>query len=161
MDCNLPGSSVHGIFWAGILEWVAIPPSGDLPDPGIEPMSPVLQADSLLLSHGGEAQSGAARCFCCFNYLCYLSSLITCLEVFCCNGNSPNNLPTPNNILKLSWCLWSSTEELFFLNLYVASSTYRAIFSYNNNNKIPYTLLWHISELNLGAFWTIFRKYFL
>ena len=24
MDCNLPGSSVHGIFQAGILEWVAI-----------------------------------------------------------------------------------------------------------------------------------------
>ena len=23
-DCNLPGSSVHGIFQAGILEWVAI-----------------------------------------------------------------------------------------------------------------------------------------
>ena len=84
---------------------------------------------------GGEAQSGPARCFCCFNYLCYLSSLITCLEVFCCNGNSPNNLPTPNNILKLSWCLWSSTEELFFLNLYVASSTYRAIFSYKK--KFP------------------------
>ena len=27
------------------------PPPGDLPDPGIEPMSPTLQADSLLLSH--------------------------------------------------------------------------------------------------------------
>ena len=25
MDNNLPGSSVHGIFWARILEWVAIP----------------------------------------------------------------------------------------------------------------------------------------
>ena len=25
MDCNLPGSSVHGIFQARILEWVAIP----------------------------------------------------------------------------------------------------------------------------------------
>ena len=24
MDCSLPGSSVHGIFQAGILEWVAI-----------------------------------------------------------------------------------------------------------------------------------------
>ena len=28
------------------------PPLGDLPDPGIEPVS-ALQADSLLLSHGG------------------------------------------------------------------------------------------------------------
>ena len=24
MDCNLPGSSVHGIFQTRILEWVAI-----------------------------------------------------------------------------------------------------------------------------------------
>ena len=24
MDCSLPGSSVHGIFQAGILEWVAV-----------------------------------------------------------------------------------------------------------------------------------------
>ena len=40
-------SSVHGILQAGILEWVAIPFSGDLPDPGIEPKSPALQVDSL------------------------------------------------------------------------------------------------------------------
>ena len=25
MDCSLPGSSVHGMFQAKILEWVAIP----------------------------------------------------------------------------------------------------------------------------------------
>ena len=35
-DCNPPGSSVYGIFQARILEWVAIPPPGDLPHPGIE-----------------------------------------------------------------------------------------------------------------------------
>ena len=39
--------TVHGIFQARILEWVAFPFSGDLPDPGIEPTSPALQADSL------------------------------------------------------------------------------------------------------------------
>ena len=27
MDCNLPGSSVHGILQARILEWVAMPTS--------------------------------------------------------------------------------------------------------------------------------------
>ena len=37
MDCNLPGSSVHGIFQARVLEWVAMPFPEDLPDPGIEP----------------------------------------------------------------------------------------------------------------------------
>ena len=36
---SLPGSSVHKILQAGILEWVAIPPPGALPDPGIEPAS--------------------------------------------------------------------------------------------------------------------------
>ena len=36
MDCSLPGSSIHGIFQARILEWVAIPSLGDLPDPGLE-----------------------------------------------------------------------------------------------------------------------------
>ena len=40
MDCSLPGPCVHGILQASILEWVAIPSPGDLPDPGIEPMSP-------------------------------------------------------------------------------------------------------------------------
>ena len=86
MDCSPPGSFVHGILQARILEWVAIPFSRgssqprdrtqvyphcrqilyplshqgspgilelvacrppDLPDPGIELVSPALQADSL------------------------------------------------------------------------------------------------------------------
>ena len=51
-DCSPPGSSVHGIFQARILEWVAIPFSRgssqllNLPNE-IEPQSPSLQADSL------------------------------------------------------------------------------------------------------------------
>ena len=39
MDCSPPGSSVHGILQARILEWVAMPSSRDLSDPQIEPMS--------------------------------------------------------------------------------------------------------------------------
>ena len=40
VDCSPPGSSVHGILKARILEWVAMPSSrGSLPDPGIEPRS--------------------------------------------------------------------------------------------------------------------------
>ena len=42
-----PGSSVHGILQLRILEWVAIPSSRGLPDPGITPRSRALQADSL------------------------------------------------------------------------------------------------------------------
>ena len=41
-DYSLPGSSVRGILQAGILEWVAMPSSRDLPDPGVKPVSPVL-----------------------------------------------------------------------------------------------------------------------
>ena len=46
MDCSPPGSSVHGILQARILEWVAMPFSRGCLDPGIKPRSPTLQADS-------------------------------------------------------------------------------------------------------------------
>ena len=46
-DGSPPGSSVHGISQARILEWVAIPFSGDLSHLGIKPTSPALQTDSL------------------------------------------------------------------------------------------------------------------
>ena len=36
-----------GVLQARILEWVACPPPGDLPNPGIKPRSPTLQAESL------------------------------------------------------------------------------------------------------------------
>ena len=46
MNCSPPGSFVHGIlqaiYWSGLL----FSSLGDLPNPGIEPRSPVLQADS-------------------------------------------------------------------------------------------------------------------
>ena len=45
-DYSPPGSSVHGILQAGIIERVVISFPGDFPDPGIEPGSPALQADS-------------------------------------------------------------------------------------------------------------------
>ena len=46
IDCILPASSVHGILQARILE-LPFPSPGDLPDPGVEPRSPTLQADAL------------------------------------------------------------------------------------------------------------------
>ena len=54
MDCSPWGSSVHGLFQARMLEWVAIPSPEDLPDPGIEPTpsdAPALQAGSLPHNH--------------------------------------------------------------------------------------------------------------
>jgi len=52
MDCRLPGSFVHGILQATVLEWVTIFYSRDLPHPGIEPGSPALQAVFYHLSQG-------------------------------------------------------------------------------------------------------------
>ena len=47
-DCSpQAGSSIRGISQVRILEWVAISFSRGLPDPGIKPRSPALQADSL------------------------------------------------------------------------------------------------------------------
>ena len=47
MDISLPGSSAHGFSQARVLEEVEFPSPGDLPNPGVEPSSPALQADSL------------------------------------------------------------------------------------------------------------------
>ena len=56
LDYSPPGSSVHEIFQARTLEWVAISFSGDLTNPGIKPGSPALQADSLPPEVEGKLQ---------------------------------------------------------------------------------------------------------
>ena len=56
MDCSPPGSSVHGIlqqeYWSGL----PFPSPGDLPNPGIKPRSPALQADVLPSEPPGKPQ---------------------------------------------------------------------------------------------------------
>ena len=57
MDCSLPSSFVHGILQAKILEWIAVPSPGDLPNLGIEPaslISPALAGSSLSLALPGK-----------------------------------------------------------------------------------------------------------
>ena len=55
VDCSPPGSSIHGIPQARVLEWGScfLPP-GDPPDPGIKNVSPALQVDSLLSEPPGK-----------------------------------------------------------------------------------------------------------
>ena len=48
MDASPPVSSVHAISQARILRWVAIPPPGDLPHPGIKPGSPTIAGRLLI-----------------------------------------------------------------------------------------------------------------
>ena len=54
MDYRPPGSSVHGFprqeYWSGL----PFPSPGDLSDPGIEPKSPTLQADTLTSEPPGK-----------------------------------------------------------------------------------------------------------
>ena len=44
---SLPGSSVPGYSWQEYYSGLPFPSQEDLPDPGMEPMSPLLQVDSL------------------------------------------------------------------------------------------------------------------
>ena len=57
IDCRPPGSSVHGILQARILEELPFLPPGGILDPGIKPasaVSPALQAILYALSHQGS-----------------------------------------------------------------------------------------------------------
>jgi len=45
-------------YWSGL----PCPPPGDLPNPGIEPKSPRLQADSLLSEPSGKPKDLGERC---------------------------------------------------------------------------------------------------
>ena len=55
--CDPTDYTVHGILQARILEWVAFPFSRDLPNPGIKPRSPALQADSLPAEPPGKPKN--------------------------------------------------------------------------------------------------------
>ena len=67
MDYSPPGSSVHGILQARILEWVACPPPGDILDPGIKPRYPALWADSLPFESPGKPD---------YNQTCFWDELL-------------------------------------------------------------------------------------
>ena len=76
MDCSPPGSSIPGIFQAGVLEWGAIafskfsrqeywsrlpfPTPADHPDPGIEHRYPALQAGCLVSEPPGKPKNTGA-----------------------------------------------------------------------------------------------------
>ena len=61
-DCSTPGSSIQELEFSSQEYWsrLLFPSPGDLPDPGIKPVSPeapALQTDSLSLSHQGSPLS--------------------------------------------------------------------------------------------------------
>ena len=62
MDCSPPGSSLHVILQAKILE-LPLPSPEDLPDQGIKPRSPALQADSLPNEPPGKPHQHLSSCW--------------------------------------------------------------------------------------------------
>ena len=52
--CDPMDYTTFGILQARVLEWVAFPSPGDLPNPGIKPRSPTLQEDSLPTESQGK-----------------------------------------------------------------------------------------------------------
>ena len=61
-ELSLPGSSVHGIPQARIhCSGLPCAPPGDLPNPGIKPRAPPLQADSLPFEPPGKPMNTAGR----------------------------------------------------------------------------------------------------
>ena len=84
-------------YWSGL----PCPSPGDLPDPGIEPVSPeapALQADSLLLSHQGSQYICICTCICICTYIC----TYTCVGE---NGYSIHHSPETITILLISYIL--------------------------------------------------------
>ena len=70
MDYSLPGSSVHGILQARILEWVAIPLSRGSSWPRDWTTSPVFQADSLPSEPPGKPYKGIMKIFLIYKEVC-------------------------------------------------------------------------------------------
>ena len=85
MNCSPLGSSIHGILQARILPFL---PQRDLPDPGVEPRSPALEADSLPLSHHGSPLTGFIA-----SSLSFFSLLVfpgtDSMESPCCSSSYP------------------------------------------------------------------------
>ena len=96
MDHDPPVSSVHGILQARILEWVAMPSSRDLPNSGIEPVSPValtLQVDPLLLSHWEIPRTIKAQANLTPTFLPWSSLVAQRLKASACNAGDLGSIP--------------------------------------------------------------------
>ena len=86
----------HGILQAKILEWVAFHSLGDLPNPGIEPRSPTLQANSLPAEPQGKPKATS-----------------TSFEPEMNQGLKDKNLKR----VDICMCMWASLVALIVKNL--------------------------------------------
>jgi len=107
VDCSPPGSSVHGIFQARKLEWVAISYSRDLPDSGMEAaslLSPALAGGFLTTEAPGSS---------------LLFLLVNIWTTFSLGRDFLSNKPFPNPTGR-SWIILVITASVltFFLSGY-------------------------------------------
>ena len=82
MDCSLPGSSVHGIFQARILEWVAISFFRASSQPRDQTQSPTLWADALPSETQGKPISKVVIYYYSYLKLCSLFHIVYTLILF-------------------------------------------------------------------------------
>ena len=62
MDCSPPGSSIHVLLQARYWSGLPFPSPGDFPNPGIEPRSSALLADSLPTEPPGKPHEFVNSC---------------------------------------------------------------------------------------------------
>ena len=135
MDCSLPGSSVHWIIQARKLEWLPCPPPGDLPNPGIEPGSPTLQADSLPSELPGKPRV-------------ILKHLALCPTWRKCSWNvsmCPGCFKSSELLGKPSWVTWVHVKRKTKLNPLIP-------FHCSTQLILPYTPLLNVLFLSFPPF---------
>ena len=118
MDRSPPGSSVHGILQARILEWVAIPFSRGSSQTGIEPRSTALQADSL---PSELSEKSLKHCISCkLDYFSpgpvpreemHLFKIMANVLRSKCKANTWNHPPPPMNSSFCTWNLGNSADR--------------------------------------------------
>ena len=138
--CNPMDYTVHGILQARILEWVAFPSPGDLPNPGIEPVSPALQADSLSTELSGKP-----------------SNLIHFKLLFSSNNfsiQSPSfisDIPVSHVLIYLSQGLCDSVHfwSIFFSFCTTSVKLYSSIFKFPNFLTFAFIYLFGCAQSQL------------
>ena len=127
VDCSPPGSSVHGFsrqeYWSGL----PFPFPGDLPNPGIEPGSPTLQADTLSSEPPGKPPgSQRIRVSASTSVLpMYIQDWFPFLCPPCSPRDSQESSPTPQ---------FKSINSLALSFLY--SPTFKSIHDYWKNHSL-------------------------
>ena len=158
MDCNLPSSSFHGISQARMLSGLPFPSPEDLPDQGMEPTSPALQADSLWLSHQGSPPS-PVHIFCC--------SITKSYPTLWPHDLQHTSLPFP--LLSFRICSNSSLLSQWYYSTFSSSVAYsppalnlsqhQGLFQWVSSlHQVAKALEFHLQH---QSFWWIFRVDFL